>query len=276
MSESHDLQEHKEIKRSKKKKIIFYVAAGMVGVFILVGGLYGYLYASTPEHIRKPTFQHYHFRTQVLVDSKAVDFSEDEFQKVTGASAACSAAVGGTPIDFHDKTDQLTHVHWNGMTGGEFLKYFGWNFIGGSDELLGWRYDAGLIPSEVKIYGKLLPAAPESAKFYIYVGDKNNYQQKDWGKFIESDLETFFGKQSNIGHGEETSFNPLDWFFKKAYAHGGVADEHPSDKSEEELSRINNLIGNVVIFAQEQEPTKEQIQARFNNLVPLHESSCGD
>jgi hypothetical protein len=53
-------------------------------------------------------------------------------------------------------------------------------------------------------------------------------------------------------------------------------DEHPSIKSEEELTRINNVIGNVVIFTQEEEPTKEQVKARFDNLVPLHDSTCGD
>lgn len=258
------------------KKIIVYTASALVLLVLLIGGWFGYLYVSTPEHIRKPTFQHYHFRTQIIVDGKAVDFSDEAYQKETTASVACSAAVGGVPIDFHDKMDQLTHVHWNGMTGGEFLKDYGWNFIGGSDDLLGRRYDDGLMPSQVMIYGKLLPQASENATYYVYVGDKDNYQQKNWDDFLKQDLETFFGKKSNIGHTEEVSFNPLDWLFPKAYAHGEVMDEHPSDKTEEELTRVNNVIGNVVIFAQEQEPTKEQIKARFDNLVPLRDSTCGD
>lgn len=259
------------------KKIAIYSASLLAAVVVLAGGIYGYLYASTPEHIRKPTYQHYHFRTQILVDGKAVDFSKDEFQKETVASTTCSAAVGGVPIDFHDKMDQLTHVHWAGMTGGEFLKDFGWNYIGGDDDLLGRRYDAGLIPKPVKIYGKLLPTAPDDTNFYVYVGDKNSYQQKSWSDFLNKDLETFFGKKSNVGHSEEVTTNTvLDWLFPKAYAHGGVMDEHPSSKSEEELTRINNMVGNVVIFAQEKEPTKDQIKARFDNLVPLHDSTCGD
>jgi len=259
------------------KKIATYIVIAIATIVVLAGGVYGYLYASTPEHIRKPTYQHYHFRTQVLVDGKAVDFSKEEFQKETVAATTCSAAVGGVPIDFHDKMDQLTHVHWNGMTGGEFLKYFGWNLIGGSDGLLGRRYDAGAMPQSVKIYGKLLPSLPDKANFFVYVGDKNGYQQKSWNDFLNQDIETFFGKKSNIGHPEEVSTNTvLDWLFPRVYAHGEVMDEHPSSKSEEELTRINNVIGNVVIFAQEKEPTKEQIKARFDNLVPLHDSTCGD
>lgn len=262
---------------AKNKKILAIVIAIAAAALLIAGGTYGYLYATTPEHIRKPSYQHYHFRTQILVNGKAVDFSKDEFQKETVAATTCSAAVGGVPIDFHDKMDQLTHVHWNGMTGGEFLKDFGWNYIGGSDELLGRRYDAGAMPQSVKIYGKLLPTIPNKTNFYVYVGDKDAYKQKSWNDFLNQDLETFFGKKSNIGHSEEVSVNTvLDWLFPKVSAHGEVMDEHPSTKSEEELTRINNIVGNVVIFAQDKEPTKDQIKARFDNLVPLHESTCGD
>jgi len=278
----NDKEPHEQAKSSKRalrfnKKVANYVLGAIAAVVLLAGGWYGYVYASTSEHLRKPTYQHYHYRTQILVNGEAVDFSKDEFQVVSGNSTTCSAEVGSIPIDFHDKMDQLTHVHWNGMTGGEFLKYFGWNFIGGDDEVLGRRYDAGIMPSSVKIYGKVLPAVPDKANFYVYVGDKSDYQKKDWNDFLKQDIETFFGKKSNIGHSEEvSSANVLNWLFPKASAHGGVIDEHPSEKSEEELTRINNLVGNVAIFVQENEPTKEQIQARFDNLVPLHESTCGD
>lgn len=259
------------------KKAIIIIVGILATAVLLTGGVYGYLYVSTPEYIRKPSYQHYHFRTQILVDGKAVDFSKDEFQKVIATSKTCSAEVGSVPIDFHDKMDQLTHVHWNGMTGGEFLKYFGWNFSGGSGELLGWRYDDGLIPNSVKIYGKLLPSISKKTNFYVYIGDRKDYQQKSWNDFLNQDLETFFGKKSNIGHSEELSFrNVLNWLFPKASAHGDEIDEHPSSKSEEELTRINNLVGNVVIFAQDKEPTKEQIKGRFDKLVPLHQSTCGD
>ena len=276
-----DKAEKEPEKMSKKrysflnKRVVVYALIIVALIVVLAGGWYGHLYASTPEHIRKPTFQHYHFRTQILVDGQSVDFSKDEFQKEKGV--ACSAAVGSTPIDFHDKMNQLTHVHWNGMTGGEFLKYFGWNYIGGSDDLMGRRYDAGFMPSPVKIFDKLLPSVPKIDTFYVYTGDKDNYQKKNWNEFLNQDLETFFGKKSNVGHSDEVSLiSVFDWLFPKAYAHGAVMDGHTSNKSEEELTRINNLIGNVVIFAQEKEPTKEQIKLRFDNLVPLNESTCGE
>ncbi|MDQ3159147.1 MAG: hypothetical protein M3P98_03380 [bacterium] len=269
------MNKEKQVKKLIHKNKLVYFALAVLVLIFLVGGIYGYLYKSTPSHIRYPKFEHYHFRTQIIVDGNPVDFSKDEFQNETPGT--CSIDPGGTPIDFHDNVDQLTHIHWDGMTGGEFLKYFGWNFIGGSDDNLGRRYDDGLMSMQtVNRYGDLLPDIPEDTNFYLYIGDENGYEKKDWNDFLESDLEEFFGKNSNLNQDEQTSLLEK-LFFPKAYAHGDKVDKHneESDKSEEELKRINNLIGNVVIFVQNDEPTDEQIQARFDNLVPLHESICG-
>ena len=160
------------------------------------------------------------------------------------------------------------------MTGGEFLKSFGWNFVGGSDNLIGFRFDSA-IPQGVEIFGDVLPNIPDHASFYIYTGDADNYEQKDWNSFLKQDLEEFFGKKSKLGQTSKPRLNVLNWIIPEVQAHGGVIDEHPSDKSEAELEQINNLVGNVVIFVQDPPPAAEQVQARFDSLVPLHESSCG-
>ncbi len=256
------------------KKTLLYWLTGAVGLLLIAAGAYGFMYYSTSPHIRNPKYEHYHFRTQIIVDGNAVDFSKGEFQNET--PGACSIDPGGTPVDFHDNIDQMTHIHWDGMTGGEFLKYFGWNFIGGSDDNLGRRYDEGIMSHSVDRYGDLLPDVPDGSNYYVYVGDENGYEQKDWNSFLESDLEEFFGTKSNLSKDEQVSLleNVL---FPKAQAHGEKVDEHngDSDKSEEELERINNLVGNLVIFVQKDGPSDEQIKARFSELVPLHDSICG-
>ena len=266
------------MKNTPKK---YLAGLGIVLVALLVaGGSYGYLYASSPSHIRNPQFEHYHMRTQIIVDGQAIDFAKSEFQENYDASS-CSVELPNEPVDFHDGMDQMTHVHWKNLTGGEFLKYYGWNFIGGSGDTLGRRYDQGMMNmSTVKSHGELLPEIPEGSDYYIYVGDADSYEKKDWDEFLNTNMEDFFGKQSSISASSQSSgFSLSDLFFKKAYAHGEVKQDHDntekSDKSEEELTRINNLIGNMVIFVQKDEPTDQQIKDRFNNLVPLHESTCG-
>ena len=230
------------------QKFINRLVGAVVIILLFAVGVYCYLYLATPGHIRKPTYQHYHFRTQILVNGQAVDFSQAKFQEEY-KSVACSAEVGGTPIDFHDKMDQMTHIHWGNMTGGEFLKYFGWNFIGGNGDLMGYRYDDGLVPVPVKIYGRSLPTVPEGSKYYIYIGNKDSYKQKNWDDFLSQDIETFIGKKSAIGHDDKVSSATgeiIDWLSGKVYAHGEVMDGHnTSDKSEEELIRINNLVGKI-------------------------------
>ena len=261
------------------KKLIVYIVAALAGILILAGGYWGFLFASTPAHLRYPQFEHYHFRTQILVSGKAVDFSEDKFQQAYDASS-CSVEVSGTPIDFHDNADQMTHIHWDGITGGEFLKYYGWNFIGGADDSMGWRYDQGIMTNltmkmpNIPTFGKHLPAIPDGVNFYVYTGDEKGYQKKNWNDFLNQNLEDFFGKQSNIKQNEQ-SFRWDSWLFKNALAHGGVDDGHDQELSEADLTRINNLIGNVVIFVQDSEPSDKQIKERFGNLAPLHESTCG-
>ena len=126
---------------TKKPGKALRVALAAIAILVALAALaYGYLYVSTPAAIRKPGVEHFHFRTQIIVDGKAVDFSQDKFQQEK--PGACVAAITAAPFHFHDNEDQMAHIHWDGMTGGQFLKYYGWNFIGGSDSSLGWRFDS--------------------------------------------------------------------------------------------------------------------------------------
>lgn len=264
----------------RPKKLSYKSPLAVVGYIVaitllLTGGLYSYQYVASPDNIRYPSFDHYHFRTKIVVSGRSVDFSRDEFQEdITTDATSCSTALNGTPIDFHDKEDQMTHVHWGGITGGQFLKYYGWNLIGGKDNSLGRRYDQGMMRThQVNIKDDALPEMPKDAKFYVYIGDEDSYEQKAWKDFLDMDLEDFFGKKSNVAN-NNTSYSILNLFSQKAYAHGAVEDGD-GEEDEATLERINNLIGNVVIFVENKEPSFDEIREQFSNPVPLHNSTCG-
>lgn len=246
---------------------------------IFVGGYYGYAYASSPASIREPLYEHYHFRLQIIADGKAVDFADDKFQEGY-AKDNCNAALTEHPIHFHDKKDQFVHIHWEGMTGGQVLKYYGWNHIGGSGKSLGQRFDTFPKLKPVPIHGTVLPTVPDGAKYYVYSGDENGFTERNFNEFTAKDLEEFFGVTSNSPAHElnQTKRNSLmDLVSPKAHAHGSEtehAEEGPA-MSTEELKQLNNLIGNVVVFAQKDKPTDGQVRERFNGLEPLAESSCG-
>lgn len=261
-------------KRLKKAVVI-------VLVLILIPVSYaGYIYAVSPVVIRNPKLEHYHFRMQILVDGKAENFAEEKYQKGY-VKDQCNANLPEQPIHFHDNKDQFTHIHWEGMTGGMVLKYYGWNYIEGIGGALGYKLDDLKDIQKVTTHGNFLPAIPNDTIPYVYTGDENSYQERSFEDFKKQDLEQFFGKTSNSPAHElnKQTTSLLDGVFPKANAHGGEADGsdgEPGEESEEQkLTRINNLLGNVVIFAQKDKPSDQQIKERFNDLEPLSDSTCG-
>jgi hypothetical protein len=258
---------------------------GLVLTIIVGFGLYaGYAYTISPDVIRNPKLEHYHFRMQILVDGKAEDFSTQAYQ--TGyAKDQCNANLPEQPIHFHDNKDQFTHIHWEGMTGGMVMKYYGWNYIGGLDNALGYKLNDLSDIQKVTTHGNYLPSVSNDDAFYIYTGDEDGYQKRSFEDWKSKDLEDFFGKTSNSPSHElnkSGDVSVLDLLFPKAYAHGTADDADgddgttvPSESEQEKLTRINNLLGNVVIFVQKDQPTDQQIKDRFNDLEPLTDSTCG-
>lgn len=266
--------------QSSRRKYAKVAAIIFASLIVALAGYAGYIYAASPAVIRNPKLEHYHFRMQILVNGKAENFAEDKYQQ-DYAKDQCNANLPEQPIHFHDKKDQFTHIHWEGMTGGMVMKYYGWNYIGGIDKALGYKLDDLGDIQKVNTHGNFLPAIPNDAKFYIYTGDENGYKEKSFDDWKNQDLEQFFGKTSNFpAHEENRQTSLLDKVFPKVSAHGTeVHSNAPSastDESEEEkLTRINNMIGNVAIFVQKDKPTDQQIKDRFTDLKPLSDSTCG-
>lgn len=247
-----------------------FIRGGLLGIaVVLVAVLSGsaYAYTSTPAAIRNPKFEHLHFRMQIINGDKAVNFAGKGFQ-AGYAKDNCNADLTKSPIHFHDGKDQFVHIHWKDITGGQVLKYYGWNRIGGTDGLMGFRADDNM--KAVPIHGRALPS-PASETMYIYAGDQEKYAKKDVDTFLKQDLESFFNKDSNVKSDDTALLNRL---FPKAAAHGDEAHGDTPHGDDAELKRINNLIGNVVIFVQDKAPTDNEIKARFDALEPLTDSAC--
>lgn len=274
-------QADKSRKKPRFSKRLIIIVSVLATLIFIPATYAAYFFVASPAVIRNPKLEHYHFRMQVVVDGKSEDFSTEGYQ--TGyAKDQCNANLPEQPIHFHDNKDQFTHIHWEGMTGGMVMKYYGWNFIGGIDNALGYKLDNLKDIQKVTTHGNYLPALPSDTQLYIYTGDENGYQEKSFNDWKTQDLEQFFDKTSNFpAHEENKQSSLLDKVFPKAYAHGTADDadgddgSSPAESEEEKLTRINNMIGNVVIFAQKDKPTDQQIKDRFNDLEPLSDSTCG-
>lgn len=280
---SEETEEPKTEKtKVRRKPRLRYLLIGLLLIVGLFAGSAAYVYGVSPASVRNPRMEHLHFRMQILVDGKAVDFRKAAFQ-TPYAKDQCSGELSADPIHFHDGKDQFVHVHWKDISGGQVLKNYGWNLVGGSSGTLGYRMDDLPKLKKVPIHGEALPKLPDNAKFWIYTGDENGYKERSLEDFKKQTMEQFFDTKSNfMTTGYAPSGNSLlSWFFPTASAHAGHdhdAEATPTtvaESEEERLTRINNLLGNVVIFVQSNEPSDEQVKARFANLEPLSDSTCG-
>ncbi|MDB5167833.1 MAG: hypothetical protein JWO55_91 [Candidatus Saccharibacteria bacterium] len=273
--------ENKARHMTKRTKVIIITVVSML---LASMGYMGYVYAASPAAIRNPQMDHYHFRMQILVDGKAENFGDQKYQ--TGyAKDQCNAALPVQPIHFHDNKDQFVHIHWKGMTGGMVLKYYGWDYIGGLNNALGYKLNDLTDVQKVTTHGDYLPQLPKGTPIYVYIADKDGYKKRSLSDFTSQDLEVFFGKKSNMPSDPE--YDNLTWLndllFPTAAAHG--TEDHSNEAhntttgatetEDEKLTRINNLVGDVVLFAQKTEPSDAQIKERFNKLEPLSDSTCG-
>ena len=241
-------------------RILRVVVFGLLAFAVVAAGIFAYMYAVTPEGLRRPGSAHYHFRMQVLDEGKPVDFTQDDFQTAFDKDM-CNADLTKEPVHFHDKLDQYVHVHWTGVTGGVLLKNYGWNVLGGTDGTLGYRFDQFPKVTRIPAHGSALPQVSPDSEYFIYTGDTSGYKKRDLNEFIDSELQDFFSGSA------QTSW--LERIVPSALAHGTEAQH-----AEEELAELNNLVGNVVIFVQAEEPTDAQIKDRFTKLIELPESSC--
>jgi hypothetical protein len=258
--------------RSTAKRILYC----LVTLLLMVLLLGSYVFIASPSAIRTPQLDHYHFRMQIIVDGHAENFADSRYQ-IGYSKDQCTVALPTQPIHFHDNKDQFVHIHWQNVTGGMVLKYYGWNYIGGMPGVLGYRFDT-TVPQKVPIHGNILPTVPSGANFYIYSGDEHGYTERNFKDFENQKLEQFFGVTSNFPGRSLPPSSMLDKLFPKVSAHEVSSSTSPTignETQEEKLTRINNLIGNVVIFVQKDRPTDQQVQDRFNHLEPLSTSTCG-
>ncbi len=293
------------------------VAVVLVGLAV-AAVLAGIAHAMSPAAIRAPKSTHYHFRMQLINDGQPVNFGDKAFQTPLNHDV-CSAKLTKEPVHFHDRVDQFVHVHWDHVTGALLLKNYGWNLSGGLPGSLGYRFDKLPGVTNVPVHGKVLPQAPQDARYYIYTGDDSSYRERDWNKFLNEDLNVFFG-HPKVTASSASSTGLWSWLVPAASAtsfpeetqappgpakstqptpapgkssnsptprphnHSGTQGQTPSPspasqagggQSQEELAKINRLVGNVVIFVQKDRPSDQAVKKRFTNLVPMLLSACG-
>lgn len=256
----------------------------LVVVFIVVAGMV--LWNVLPTHFRNPEVAHHHFRMQLFIEGEYIDFSKAPYQEAY-EPGICSDGLTDTPIHFHDEVGQYVHIHWTNIRGGDVLKYYGLNRIGGADDILGYRFDLDGIQS----IPTLTDAIPDSDNtLWVYQVNDDEIIERSARDFLLQDLETFFGVKSSLTLQREEAENEFSNFLSVTASahpnHGSedikqvkndfvLFDDEEEQFTEEELKDLNDVLGDVLIFVQDDEPSEEVIQERIPKFVDLPQSTCG-
>ena len=287
--------------------------------------LIGFAFWITPSNFQAPKLDHSHIRMAYIFQGQAENFATPRYQ-LDYIKDVCGGGLSESPIHFHDNRDNLVHLHWQKVSGGQLLKFYGLNLIGGLDSYMGLKIDDILKAkfTPIPIHSVSLPKA-KIENLFVYIKKDDQLIKKNTKDFLEQDLETFFGQNSQTRldfeevekqKEEDRKRKQSFWqnnFQIEAKAHNGVehrtqseAEKHEAEQkliekeklelekkntqailealektktqdkeTQKELKAVNNLLGDVVIFAQEKEPSPEQVKARFDTLVPLSDSVCG-
>jgi hypothetical protein len=267
----------------------------LIAVFLLPTIAYSIIrFGISQDNISYPAKDHAHFRMQYVYHGKMENFADAKYQTPYD-KGQCDASLAKEPIHLHDNKNQVVHFHWARITGGQVLKNYGLNLIGGQDDKLGYQlYELTKFKiTPIPIFGKVLPQPENADKIWVYSGEKDNFNTRTLEEFKNQDMEKFFDSTSQERLDQEKYGDKISLFNSvKAFAHGEDLDQHEkiannttaissstssivAPKTEEELKQINNLLGNVVIFVQLNEPTQDQVKKQFDMLEPLSPSTCG-
>jgi hypothetical protein len=225
-------------------------------IFATICGIYSY----NNRRFTHPKSDHVHIRLQYVFRGKAENFGDPRYQ-IDYLKDVCDGELTESPIHFHDNKDQIVHLHWQDMKGGDILKFYGINETIGLDNIMGIKLDKLLTIkpqiTTIPIHSNSLPKPAGNDKYFVYIGDKDSYQQKEFGDFLTQPLEEFLNKKSSIREQREEleRFENSNSFMAiKALAHAGETHETLSEEQQHELD------------VQKEQAEKKLIEDRNNSI----------
>jgi hypothetical protein len=233
--------------------------------FISVVGLFSLTTYISRPYFNNPQLTNYHLRLQLIFNGQLLPLTSQNIQEINEFKV-CDLRLINKPIYQNIFNSQLFQVNWEGITGGEILKYYGLNLVGGSDDILGFRFKSLAKPQAIETLKGINVKTTKQQKTFVYQNRQDGYTKIDPLDFLFKDIELVV-KKSNIRLNREQS-QPNNIFGIKTFAQV----EKPVIQQQEFESKLSldyDLIGNVVVFVGDSEPAEEVIIDRFNNFIPL-------
>ena len=222
-----------------------------------------------------PRYEYAHIRVRLFVHGTEVDVS-DLFSSYTLYRGACSGRVQNAPMSTVKKDPHSVRLMWKGLTGEDLFAFLGIGALGEKGpHVLG--YTLGLkLPRTIPVpaHTRILPQA-QTTNTFIYVRSGDGFIERPLPYWLAHTLEENMGRNSQI---------KLSWFSDIALAHEGETEIDLTSTDplviageQEEARVLNNILGDAVIFLDQQErPSDEEIENIFATFPLIAGGLCDE
>ncbi len=216
------------------------ISISLIIALLIIGITYSTVrFGLSKDNISFPKKDHSHFRIKYIFNGQEENFGSPRYQ-TDYTKDICNGTLTEAPLHFHDNKTDYQHEHWARMTGGQMLKFYGLNYIGGLNSHMGFVLDKLPQITPVPIHSSSLPQPRNNDKFWIYTGIEKTDNSGNWEiktktfeEFVNQDFETFFGKESQERKDiERYGVSYMNFLAPiQAQAHGGI--EHKTLNEEQ-------------------------------------------
>ena len=268
MAEIKDLIKKLSLKSLRyNKRTLFYIC--IVCITVLLGFIFlSYTVVSRP-HLIKPVATFFKLKTRIYYQKTPLELTQNDIADQSNSN--CGLAVTEKPFYLDKDKKNVVQVRWEGMTGGELLKYYGFNYLSGLNDLIGVQYRG---PFDIKPVRPLAVSKLTSSDLlYIYSGSDKDFKLLNSQNFLYQDLENTIKKSRlRTKREKESSKLILDTISVSGEESSGLTLE--PQLTEGQLNDINNIVGSLAIFIQRDTPSNTDVINSFNSMERLSSESC--
>ena len=268
MSEIKDVIKKFSLKSLKyNKRVLFYIC--IVCITVLLGVIFlSYTVISRP-HLIKPVATFFKLKMRIHYQKTPLELTQNDITDQSNSN--CNLVVTEKPFYLDKDKKNVVQVRWEGMTGGELLKYYGFNYLSGLNDLIGVQYRG---PFDIKPIRPLSISKPTASDIlYVYTGSGKDFKLLNSQNFLYQDLENTL-KKSRLRTKREKESSKLTLYTISVSGEESLGLALKPQLTDGQLNDINNILGSLEIFIQQDAPSNTDIINSFNSMERLSSESC--
>ncbi len=217
-----------------------------------------------------PQYEYAHIRLRVFVEGTEIDVGNNP-NGTRLFQGACSAVLQKEPLATILKDPHSIRLMWKGVKLQDVFTYLGLR----DTDFFGYVFSPSFGVKKIPLEAKSIIVAPEATPRFLFIRTGEGYIEREISDWFGKSIEDVFGRSSQIR---------LSWYtpnIASAHEEEGEINTSSTDplvilQEQEEARRLNNVLGEGVLFIQHSRPENDQIQRAFDTFPLLSGSLCDE